>query len=77
MRHTCAMSDGPIRVVIADDHAVVRSGLRMLGADLEAIPKAAPVDARDRDRRAHGQKTRLNSRAELVRYTIDQGLIST
>jgi len=69
------MAEEPIRVVIADDHAVVRSGLRMLleaQEDLHVIAEAGDVH------RSHIQhKTRLSSRAELVRYAIDHGLIST
>jgi two-component system response regulator NreC len=40
--------DGPIRIVLADDHGVVRSGLRMLlesTPGLEVVAEAADVDA--------------------------------
>jgi two-component system response regulator NreC len=50
------MPDAPIRVVIADDHAVVRSGLRMLldaHDDLEAVAEAGDVPTALQVIRAH------------------------
>jgi two-component system response regulator NreC len=50
------MTDGPIRVVIADDHAVVRSGLRMLidaHAGLEVVAEAGDVPTAMQVIRAH------------------------
>jgi len=50
------MPDGPIRVVIADDHAVVRSGLRMLldsQDDLEVVAEAGDVPTALQVIRAH------------------------
>ena len=50
------MADGPIRVVIADDHAVVRSGLRMLldsREDMEVIAEAGDVPTAMQVIRAH------------------------
>jgi two-component system response regulator NreC len=46
----------PIRIVIADDHAVVRSGLRLLleaEADFEVVAEAGDVDAAQRYVRGH------------------------
>ena len=46
----------PIKLVIADDHAIVRSGLRMLldaEPDLEVVAEAGDVDRRPRYVRAH------------------------
>lgn len=48
--------DEPIRIVIADDHAVVRSGLRLLleaEADFEVVAEAGDVDAARRYVRGH------------------------
>ena len=41
------MSDAPLRVVLADDHAVVRSGLKLLlaQAGMEVVAEAGDVDA--------------------------------
>jgi two-component system response regulator NreC len=50
------MTDGPIRVVIADDHAVVRSGLRMLldsREDMEVVAEAGDVPTAMQVIRAH------------------------
>ena len=50
------MADGPIRVVIADDHAVVRSGLRMLidaHERLEVVAEAGDVPTAMQVIRAH------------------------
>jgi len=50
------MTDEPIRVVIADDHAVVRSGLRMLidaHAGLEVVAEAGDVPTAMQVIRAH------------------------
>jgi two-component system, NarL family, response regulator NreC len=50
------MADEPIRVVIADDHAVVRSGLRMLldaHEDLEVVAEAGDVPTAMQVIRAH------------------------
>ncbi|HWH05703.1 MAG TPA: response regulator transcription factor [Gaiellaceae bacterium] len=41
------MSDGPIRVVVVDDHAVVRSGIRMLldaQEDMEVVAEGGSAD---------------------------------
>lgn len=49
-------SDGRTTIVIADDHAVVRSGLRMLldaEADFEVVAEAGDVDAATRYVRGH------------------------
>jgi two-component system response regulator NreC len=46
----------PIRIVIADDHAVVRSGLRLLleaEADFEVVAEAGEIDAARRYVRGH------------------------
>jgi two-component system response regulator NreC len=46
----------PIRIVIADDHAVVRSGLRLLleaESDFEVVAEAGDVDAARRYVRGH------------------------
>ena len=46
----------PIRIVLADDHAVVRSGLRLLldaEADFEVVAEAGDVDAAARYVRGH------------------------
>ena len=56
MRQTDAMADEPIRVVIADDHAVVRSGLRMLleaQEDLHVVAEAGDVPTALQVIRAH------------------------
>jgi two-component system response regulator NreC len=48
--------DGTTRIVIADDHAVVRSGLRMLldaEPDFEVVAEAGDVDAARRYVRGH------------------------
>ena len=45
-----------ITIVIADDHAVVRSGLRMLleaEADFEVVAEAGDVDSAERYVRGH------------------------
>jgi two-component system response regulator NreC len=50
------MADEPIRVVIADDHAVVRSGLRMLldaREDMEVVAEAGDVPTALQVIRAH------------------------
>jgi two-component system, NarL family, response regulator NreC len=41
------VTDGPITVVLADDHAVVRSGLRLLldSAGMEVVAEAGDVDS--------------------------------
>jgi two-component system response regulator NreC len=47
---------GPIRIVLADDHAVVRSGLRMVlesESDLEVVAEAGDVDGARRYVRGH------------------------
>ena len=47
---------GAIRIVLADDHAVVRSGLRMLldsEADFEVVAEASDVDSARRYVRGH------------------------
>ena len=38
------MSQEPIRVVIADDHQVVREGMRMILSDARAAPGERPID---------------------------------
>src|SRR5271168_2525114 len=51
-----AASGGAIRIVIADDHAVVRSGLRLLldgEEDFEVVAEAADVDSAARYVRGH------------------------
>ena len=51
-----ASADGVIRIVIADDHAVVRSGLRLLldgEQDFEVVAEAADVDSAARYVRGH------------------------
>jgi two-component system, NarL family, response regulator NreC len=56
MRQTAAMADEPIRVVIADDHAVVRSGLRMLleaQEELHVVAEAGDVPTAMQVIRAH------------------------
>lgn len=53
---TEAARDGTIKVLIADDHAVVRSGLRMLldaEPDIEVVAEAGDVEAAARRTRAH------------------------
>jgi two-component system, NarL family, response regulator NreC len=48
--------DGAIRIVIADDHAVVRSGLKMLldaERDFEVVAEAGEIDAARRYVRGH------------------------
>jgi two-component system response regulator NreC len=50
------MADGPVRVVIADDHAVVRSGLRLLidaHEGLEVVAEAGDVPTALQVIRAH------------------------
>ena len=50
------MGDEPIRVVIADDHAVVRSGLRMLleaQEELQVVAEAGDVPTAMQVIRAH------------------------
>lgn len=49
-------SAGPVRVVIADDHAVVRTGLRMVldaAGGIEVVAEAGDVAAAERAARAH------------------------
>ncbi len=49
-------SPGPIRIVLADDHAVVRSGLRMVlesESDLEVVAEASDLDGARRYVRGH------------------------
>src|SRR5690349_10723435 len=49
-------TEEPIRVVIADDHAVVRTGLRMVldaEADIEVVAEAGDVEGAGRAVRAH------------------------
>jgi two-component system response regulator NreC len=49
-------AQAPIRLVVADDHAVVRSGLRMLleaEPDLEVVAEAGDVDSAARYVRGH------------------------
>jgi two-component system response regulator NreC len=58
MRDTAGMSagEGTIRIVLADDHAVVRSGLRMLldsEPGLEVVAEAGDVDSARRYVRGH------------------------
>jgi two-component system response regulator NreC len=51
-----APSSAPIRIVLADDHAVVRSGLRMLldnEPDFEVVAEASDVDSARRYVRGH------------------------
>jgi two-component system response regulator NreC len=48
--------DGPTRIVIADDHSVVRSGLRMLldaETDLEVVAEAGDIESARRYVRGH------------------------
>src|SRR5271167_4345084 len=50
------LSAEPIRIVLADDHAVVRSGLRMLldsESDFEVVAEASDVDSARRYVRGH------------------------
>jgi two-component system response regulator NreC len=56
IRHDGGVSQGQIRVVIADDHAVVRSGLRMLleaQEDLHVVAEAGDVPTAMQVIRAH------------------------
>src|SRR5215218_9482700 len=56
MRHPSHMSEAVVKVVIADDHAVVRSGLRMLleaEGTLEVVAEAGDVETAARMVRAH------------------------
>jgi two-component system response regulator NreC len=51
-----ALSSGPIRIVLADDHAVVRTGLRMLldsESDFEIVAEASDVETARRYVRGH------------------------
>ena len=51
-----AVHASPIRIVLADDHAVVRSGLRMLldsESDFEVVAEASDVDSARRYVRGH------------------------
>ena len=77
-----------IRAVVVDDHAVVRSGIKLLlerevlrllalGHTNQEIAKQLYISVRTAEtHRAHiMQKLRLSSRAELVRYALDQGLL--
>lgn len=53
---SAAEPDEPIRVVIADDHAVVRTGLRMVldaEPDIEVVAEAGDVETAGRAARAH------------------------
>jgi two-component system, NarL family, invasion response regulator UvrY len=47
MRQTDAMPDETIRVVIADDHAVVRKGLRLILADADALQVCGEASTAD------------------------------
>jgi two-component system response regulator NreC len=50
------MSDAPITIVLADDHAVVRSGLRFVldaEADLQVVAEAGTIDDAVRMAKAH------------------------
>jgi two-component system response regulator NreC len=54
--HDAAMESAPIKLVIADDHAVVRSGLRMLldaEPEMEVVAEAGDVPSALRYVRAH------------------------
>jgi two-component system response regulator NreC len=54
-----ASSTEPIRIVLADDHAVVRSGLRMVldsESDFEVVAEASDVEAARRYVRGHHAK---------------------
>ena len=54
-----APSTDPIRLVLADDHAVVRSGLRMLldsESDFEVVAEASDVEDARRYVRGHHPK---------------------
>ena len=49
VQHAYEREDGKVTIVLADDHAVVRSGLKMvLGqeADLEVVAEAGDIEAR-------------------------------
>ena len=51
-----APSPGPIRIVLADDHAVVRSGLRLLldsESDFEVVAEASDIESARRYVRGH------------------------
>src|SRR6266581_7693766 len=53
---SAAPQQQPIRIVLADDHAVVRSGLRLLldaETDFEVVAEAGDVDAAARYVRGH------------------------
>jgi two-component system response regulator NreC len=53
---SAASSTEPIRIVLADDHAVVRSGLRMVldsESDFEVVAEASDVDSARRYVRGH------------------------
>jgi two-component system, NarL family, response regulator NreC len=55
-RATLTQMEAPTRIVIADDHAVVRSGLRMLldaEVDFDVVAEAGDVDAARRYVRGH------------------------
>ncbi|MCW3003806.1 MAG: response regulator transcription factor, partial [Conexibacter sp.] len=50
------MPDAPITIVLADDHAVVRSGLRFVldaEADLQVVAEAGTIDDAVRMAKAH------------------------
>jgi len=74
----------PTRIVIADDHAMVRSGLRRVadaddGFEVVGEAGATRLNITIRTVESHraevGQKLRLASRAELVRHAREQGLL--
>jgi two-component system response regulator NreC len=53
---SASSSDEPIRIVLADDHVVVRSGLRMVldsESDLEVVAEASDVESARRYVRGH------------------------
>jgi hypothetical protein len=67
----------PIRIVLADDHAVVRSGLRMV-LDSEIGERLFLSVRTVETHRSHiQQKLMLSTRSELVGYALERGLIST
>jgi len=56
VQHAYEREDGKVTIVLADDHAVVRSGLKMvLGqeADLEVVAEAGDIDGARRAVRGH------------------------
>lgn len=84
------MDEPDITIVLADDHQVVRSGLRLLLQGEEGMHVVGEVGDADAEiaeelllsvrtvesHRAHiQQKLSRTTRAELVRYALDQGFI--